>query len=67
MPRADGVLAVFVAGLAFNATGTGAERRGEVRVDEGINRFVVIPLFSPSVLPCPGASWRGGDGGVSCW
>jgi NhaP-type Na+/H+ or K+/H+ antiporter len=55
--HADGVLAVFVAGLAFNAAGTGAERGGEVRVDEGINRFVVIPLFVAFGAALPLGEW----------
>lgn len=41
----DGVLAVFVGGLTFNAVGTGAERTSEVEIDEAVNRFVVLPLF----------------------
>jgi NhaP-type Na+/H+ or K+/H+ antiporter len=55
--HADGVLAVFVAGLAFNAAGTGAERGGEVRIDEGINRFVVIPLFLTFGAALPLGEW----------
>lgn len=41
----DGVLAVFIGGLTFNAVGTGAERTSEVEIDEAVNRFVVLPLF----------------------
>lgn len=41
----DGVLAAFVAGLAFNLVGSGAERRMEVAIDEVVNRFAVLPFF----------------------
>jgi NhaP-type Na+/H+ or K+/H+ antiporter len=53
----DGVLAVFVAGLVFNAFSTGGERGGEVRADEGVNRFVVIPLFLVFGAALPWAEW----------
>jgi len=43
--KADGILAVFVAGLAFNAASTGADRAGAVSIDEAINRFAVLPVF----------------------
>ena len=63
--HADGVLAVFVAGLAFNAASTGAERSGGVRIDEGINRFVVIPLFLVFGASLPFDDWvRLGHQGV---
>ena len=39
------VLAVFVAGLAFNLTSTGSERTAEVEIDEAVNRFAVLPMF----------------------
>jgi NhaP-type Na+/H+ or K+/H+ antiporter len=41
----NGILAVLVAGFAFNLVSTGGERGGAVEVDEGINRFVILPLF----------------------
>lgn len=53
--RVDGVLAVFVGGLAFNGTGTGSERAAEVPIDEAINRFAVLPLF---VLLGAALPWR---------
>ncbi|MBB0232235.1 cation:proton antiporter domain-containing protein [Streptomyces calidiresistens] len=43
--RMDGILAVFAAGLAFNATGPAAERAEEARIDETVNTFLVLPLF----------------------
>lgn len=45
LARADGILAVFVAGLAFNVWSTGADRAGSVSIDEAINRFAVLPIF----------------------
>lgn len=41
----DGVLAAFVAGLAFNLSSTGGERTSEVEIDEAVNRFAVLPMF----------------------
>lgn len=43
--KADGILAVFVAGLAFNQVSTGGDRTGEVSIDEAVNRFAVLPIF----------------------
>lgn len=43
--KADGILAVFVAGLAFNQAGTGGDRAGGVSIDEAVNRFAVLPIF----------------------
>jgi sodium/hydrogen antiporter len=43
--KADGILAVFAAGLAFNRTSTGGERAGSVSIDEAVNRFAVLPIF----------------------
>lgn len=55
--RADGVLAVFVAGLTFNLVSTGAERGGAVATDEGINRFLVLPLFVLFGAALPWSQW----------
>ncbi len=49
----DGVLAVFVAGLAYNRI-LGRDERGEQEgIDEAVNRYAVLPLFVVlgSVLP----------------
>lgn len=43
--KADGILAVFVAGLAFNHVSTGSDRAGAVSIDEAVNRFAVLPIF----------------------
>lgn len=53
----DGVLAVFVAGLAYNATVTGAERGPEVEIDETINRFAVLPVFVLLGVALPWSEW----------
>lgn len=55
--RANGVLAVFVAGLAFNLVSTGAERGGALSIDEGVNRFVVLPLFVLFGAALPWREW----------
>jgi NhaP-type Na+/H+ or K+/H+ antiporter len=53
----DGVLAVFVAGLAFNATSSWEERRDENRIDEAVNRFIVLPLFVVLGAMLPWHAW----------
>ena len=53
----DGVLAAFVAGLAFNLTTTGAERTAEVEIDEAVNRFAVLPMFVLLGATLPWALW----------
>ncbi|WP_413766839.1 cation:proton antiporter [Rhodococcus pyridinivorans] len=55
--QVDGVLAVFVGGLAFNAVGTGAERTSEVEIDEAVNRFAVLPLFFLLGAALPWQQW----------
>ncbi|AWK74923.1 sodium:proton exchanger [Rhodococcus oxybenzonivorans] len=53
----DGILAVFVGGLAFNRTGTGADRAAEVPIDEAVNRFAVLPLFVLLGAALPWSQW----------
>ncbi|WP_278315088.1 cation:proton antiporter domain-containing protein [Lolliginicoccus levis] len=53
----DGVLAVFVAGLAFNLVATGGERTSEAPIDEAINRFAVLPLFLVLGAALPWTEW----------
>jgi len=55
--KVDGVLAVFVAGLAFNLTVTGADRTAELEIDEAVNRFGVLPLFLLLGASIPWAAW----------
>jgi len=57
MLHLDGVLAAFVAGLAFNLTSTGAERTAEVEIDEAVNRFAVLPMFVLLGATLPWAGW----------
>ena len=53
----DGILAVFVAGLAFNLTATGAERTADLEIDEAVNRFAVLPVFLLLGAALPWAEW----------
>lgn len=57
----DGVLAVFVAGLAFNGAATGRDRSDSGQLDETINRFVVLPLFVVLGVTLPWQEWRSLD------
>lgn len=54
----DGVLAAFVAGLAFNLVSSGADRRTEVTIDEVVNRFAVLPFFLVLGAMLPWHAWR---------
>lgn len=56
--KVDGVLAVFVGGVAFNFVGTGSERASEVPIDEAVNRFAVLPLFVLFGAALPWQQWR---------
>lgn len=53
----DDILAVFVAGLAFNAIGSRDERVRNMELDETINRFLVLPLFVVFGAALPWQSW----------
>jgi NhaP-type Na+/H+ or K+/H+ antiporter len=53
----DGILAVFVAGLAFNLSNRGEDRTAEVEIDEAVNRFAVLPLFLMLGAALPWAAW----------
>jgi sodium/hydrogen antiporter len=55
--RLDGILAVFVSGLAFNATSSAGERGAEYRVDEAVNRLLVLPLFTVLGAMLPWREW----------
>ena len=59
----DGVLAVFVCGLACNGAGTGSSRTTDVPIDEAVNRFLVLPLFLGVGAALPWSAW--GDLGWS--
>lgn len=53
----DGVLAVFVAGLAYNVTVARGERGPQQNLDEGINRYLLLPLFLILGVELPWAEW----------
>lgn len=53
----DGILAVFVGGLAFNLVSTGGERTAELSIDEAVNRFAVLPLFVVLGAVLPWGEW----------
>jgi sodium/hydrogen antiporter len=53
----DGILAVFVSGLAFNLVARGSDRTTDVPIDEAVNRFLVLPLFIAVGAALPWAAW----------
>ena len=53
----DGILAVFVAGIAFDMAVTESERAQEERIQEAVNRFFILPIFVLLGLTLPWASW----------
>ncbi len=60
----DGILAVFVAGIAFDAVVSGGERAEEANIQETVNQFFSIPIFALLGLVVPleqwlGLGWRG--------
>lgn len=57
--RVDGLLSVFVAGLAHSVVVTGSDRKGEVAVDEALNQFLVIPVFVLFGAVLPWGGWAG--------
>lgn len=54
----DGIVTVFVAGLAFARAVGSKERADEERVQEAINRFFTLPIFVLIGLVLPWAEWR---------
>ncbi|HVL34773.1 MAG TPA: cation:proton antiporter [Burkholderiales bacterium] len=56
--HADGILGVFVAGIAFSRAVGGKERVEEERVQEAINRFFTLPIFVLLGLVLPWAQWQ---------
>lgn len=53
----DGILAVFVAGLAFDHAVSAQERAEEDNVQEAINRFFTLPIFILLGLTIPWQAW----------
>lgn len=52
-----GVLAVFVAGLAYNRLIGDVERSRQQAIDEAVNRYAVIPLFVVLGAVLPWSQW----------
>lgn len=53
----DGVLAVFVAGLAYNRSVAEGERGPQDSIDEAVNRYFVLPLFLVLGAVLPWRAW----------
>ena len=53
----DGVLAVFVAGLAYNCSIGEGERSPQDSIDEAVNRYAVLPLFLVLGTVLPWREW----------
>ncbi len=64
--QADGVLSVFVAGLAYNAVVANDEVGPQNTIDEGVNRYVVLPCSCCRESNSPGRSGRTWVGSPSC-
>ncbi|WP_069385920.1 cation:proton antiporter domain-containing protein [Cellulosimicrobium cellulans] len=63
--QTDGVLAVFVAGLAYGARTDAATRERQDTVDEAVNRYAVVPFFAVVGAALPWADWAAlGPGAV---
>ncbi len=56
--EASGVLAVFVAGLAYNHGVPSSHRSPQDGIDEAVNRYAVLPLFLLLGMILPWAAWR---------
>lgn len=57
LAETDGVLAVFVAGLAYNHYVDQHERGSQDAIDEAVNRYAVIPLFLVLGAVLPWREW----------
>lgn len=53
----NGVLGVFAAGLAYNRVVTDPERAAEEEIDEGLNQFLVLPVFVLFGVVAPWNGW----------
>jgi NhaP-type Na+/H+ or K+/H+ antiporter len=62
--KTDGVLGVFVAGLAYNAVIQRDEREEQDMIDEVTNRHLVIPFFLLVGVVLPWKEWGELGGGV---
>ena len=70
LAHVNGVLAVFVAGLAFDNMAGGSERAEEANVQEAVNQFFLLPIFALIGLVLPLEEWMAlgwrGAGFVVC-
>lgn len=57
LARGEGILGVLAAGLAYNHRVSRAERSEEFEVQEAVNRFLVLPVFTLLGLALPWTSW----------
>ncbi|MCZ2825010.1 MULTISPECIES: cation:proton antiporter domain-containing protein [unclassified Modestobacter] len=55
--NSDGILSVFVAGLAYNFTVSQDDVGPQNTIDEGVNRYVVLPLFLLLGILLPWSEW----------
>ena len=62
--KTDGVLGVFVAGLAYNAMIQREERKEQDMLDEVANRYLVVPFFLLVGVVLPWKEWGELGGGV---
>ncbi|WP_407320207.1 cation:proton antiporter [Isoptericola halotolerans] len=53
----DGVLAIFVAGVAYGARTDRSTREEQDMVDEAVNRYAVVPFFAVVGAALPWADW----------
>ncbi len=53
----DGILAVFVAGLAYNGVVGGRSRASQQRLDDALTRYLVLPLFFLLGVEVPWRDW----------
>ncbi|MFA7387717.1 MAG: cation:proton antiporter, partial [Thiohalobacteraceae bacterium] len=54
----DGILAVFIAGITLDHFANASERRQEERVQEAVNQFFTLPIFTFLGLVLPWDQWR---------
>lgn len=54
---ANGILAVFIAGIAFSFKARAGERVQEENIQEAVNRFFTLPIFLLIGLALPWAEW----------
>jgi NhaP-type Na+/H+ or K+/H+ antiporter len=57
LAQTDGVLAVFVAGIAYGARTGASTRTRQDTVDEAVNRYAVVPFFALVGAALPWSEW----------